>query len=141
VAALAQDRPGLPPPALEAAWGALSAVALGQRGGEAPGALAEATTSLVLRVAVRIADRAAKQPGSFSAHRKPMAQCLVQVARVDPQGMKAEVASISGEGQQAIQQLLREHMSATNRGVGGTSVVGGTAAPLAAKKIELKLKF
>jgi len=142
IMALAKDPPGLPQTAVGAAWGVMSTVIAGNQESKAPHSLAEATTSMVLRIVLRIADHSTKKLGSFGSHRAYMAQCLVQAARVDPKGLKAEVSALSPDGQQTIQQLLREHVSsAPSRGTGVGRDTVTSVAPLSATRIELKLKF
>jgi len=100
----------------------------------------QATTALVLKIVACIAQFGKGSPGSFTAQTAAMAQCLMAVAKADPAGLKAEVAGMSPDGQQTVQQLLREHMSAAAGGAQGASGGAGEASP-AKPKIELKIKF
>jgi len=127
----------IPTSAVESAWGVISAIVVAQQGNEASTIL-KATTGLVIKAVLCVADYSKQHPDSFGAQTSAMAQCLVQVARSDQQGMKAEVSTMSPEGQQTIQQLMRDHMTAASR---GTGVASEPASNQAAPKIELKIKF
>jgi len=125
--------------ALEAAWGIIVAALSGRPSGEADSFL-QSTTRMVLQSVLRIAAFDRDAVGSFSSHRAAMAQCLVHFARVDQPGLKAEVASMTPEDQQVVQQLIREHMAATAASGAAASEQSGQTEP-AASKIALKLKF
>jgi len=126
----------IPEKALESAWGVISALVIGQQSNDSS-QLLELTTGLVVKTVLKVADYSKQHPGSFTAHTAAMAQCLVQVARADQKGLKAEVSTMSAESQQTIQTLLREHMMASNRGAADAPAAQTQAAP----KVELKLKF
>merc|ERR1712113_1379511 len=100
------------------------------------GKIVEATTGLVVKTVLCVADYSKQHPDSFSAHTAAMAQCLVQVARVDQKGLKTEVSTMSAENQQTIQQFLRDHMTASNRGATSDNA---SAQNQATPKIELKI--
>jgi len=138
---LVTDRPMTSPAVVEAAWGVLSSVAVGRQGNEDGSPLLEATTPMVLKLVFCIADHTRKRSGSFQAHIGPMAQCLVQAARSNPQGLKAQVAAMPSGSQQMIQQLLKEHMSMPHHGTGAADGKVTSTSSVAANKIELKLKF
>jgi len=121
--------------AVESAWGVMSAILVGQ---QAQG-LVEASTRMAVRLIASIAEFSAWSPVAFAAHSAPMAQLLLQVARVDQPGLKAAIAGLSASGQQTVQNLLREQMSASASAQSGPAAPTGPAAPKA--KIELKLKF
>jgi len=135
--ALVSAQSQIPDIMCEKAWGVAPAMVEGQQqqGDAAP--LAQLTTKMLLSV-VSCAVKCHKS----TTQRAAMAQCLTQLARVDPSAMKTEVAALPPEAQQSIQQLLREHMSAMSRGdAGGASATGAPAGVATAKKIELKLQF
>mmetsp|Transcript_90299 Transcript_90299/g.142647 ORF Transcript_90299/g.142647 Transcript_90299/m.142647 type:complete len:286 (-) Transcript_90299:40-897(-) len=74
-------------------------------------------------------------------HKPAIAQCILQLTRADPAGMKAQVARLPAEAQQSIQQLLRDHMSAATSGTTAAQGATSSVATEPAKKIELKMKF
>lgn len=126
-----------PESSLESAWCVVTAMAASQEPGTSTSFMA-VTIHMMLRVVVSVLrhERGAKQ---MSTHKPAMAQCLVQLTRADQAAMKAEVSALPAEAQQAIQQLLREHVSVMSAGAGAQGAPKAAAAP--AKKIELKLKF
>merc|ERR1712008_640439 len=138
---LVTERPRTSPAVVEAAWGVISSLAVGRQGNEDGSALLEATTPMVLKLVFCIADQTRRSPGSFQAHTAAMAQCLVQAARSNPQGLKAQVAAMPSGSQQMIQQLLVEHMSMPSHGTGVADGKVTSTSSVAANKIELKLKF
>lgn len=138
-------QPPQPAAATEGAWGAITIAMIAQQQcGEESGEVVRATIQLVLRLAVALANfaRSAEAGPSAASTLAPAAQCLLQVARIDQTGLKAEVAALSADGQLTIQQLLRDHMSSTGvSGDGAAQASGAKPATLTAKKIELKMKF
>lgn len=102
--------------------------------------LLQATTAMVLKMVVCQADYGKSNPAALSSQAAAMAQCLMQVARTDPTGLKAEVSGMSTEDQQTVQALLRAHMSAAAGGAAGPAGSSAEEAPAKAK-IELKLTF
>eukprot|EP00928_Gymnodinium_smaydae_P085581 TRINITY_DN6909_c0_g1_i1.p1 TRINITY_DN6909_c0_g1~~TRINITY_DN6909_c0_g1_i1.p1 ORF type:complete len:1973 (+),score=518.27 TRINITY_DN6909_c0_g1_i1:921-6839(+) len=128
---------------LEAAWNVLTGAIAAARASDAPerDELARATTQLALRAAALVSTYDA-DCGGFDGHRAAMARCLVQVARSDQVGMKAELDSLPKDDQQKIQQLIREHMAAAAaEDQRAASAAAGAQAKLASTKIELKIKF
>jgi len=138
---LVTTRPRTSPAIVEAAWAVISALAVGRQGTEEGSAMLEATTPMVLKLVFCIADHARRRPGSLQEHTAAMAQCLVQAARSNPQGLKAEVAAMPSGSQQMIQQLLVQHMSMPTHGAGAADGKVASTSSVAANKIELKLKF
>lgn len=130
----------LPVSTVESAWNVLSSVYGGLQALDTP-ELVGATTQLVVRLVSAITNYSGGAPGSFGAqHTAAMAQCLLQVARLDQQGLKTEIAALPGEGQQTIQALLQNHMSAS-QAARPTGMMAAAPAEPAKAKIELKLKF
>merc|ERR1711870_25182 len=117
---LVKQPSAIPTTSVQSAWGVISAVVVAQQGNDSSKIL-EATTGLVIKTVLCVADYSKQHPDSFGAHTAAMAQCLVQVARVDQKGLKAEVSTMSAESQQTIQQLLRDHMFANRQGAGATT--------------------
>merc|ERR1712039_25956 len=103
--------------------------------------LIEASTRMAVKLVATIAEYSVASPASFAAHVGPMAQLLLQVARIDQPGLKAEVAALSPAGQQTVQRLLREHMTSANQAAQGPVGGAGPALAPAKAKIELKMKF
>ncbi|CAK0855497.1 unnamed protein product [Prorocentrum cordatum] len=132
--------PGAGAAALDGAWGAVAAMLAAQQAA-AGASFTGATTRMVMSVVLAVLGCSSHRPGSFDAHTAAMARCLVQVARTDARGVKAEVAAMTPERQATIQQLLRDHMSAAGAAGAGASSVAASAGPGAASKISLKLKF
>jgi len=141
VLALISEPSTIPASTVTSAWSVISGMVSAQQQAGESSKLLDVTTPMVLKVVLQIVDYSKQRPGSFSAHTAAMAMCLVQVARIDPQGLKAEVSAMSSDGQQTIQQLMREHMSALQRGAGDPANAAGSATALTASKIELKMKF
>eukprot|EP00930_Biecheleria_cincta_P040182 TRINITY_DN27552_c0_g2_i1.p1 TRINITY_DN27552_c0_g2~~TRINITY_DN27552_c0_g2_i1.p1 ORF type:complete len:2211 (-),score=393.20 TRINITY_DN27552_c0_g2_i1:58-6690(-) len=142
VSAMACEPPRMPTAAAEVAWGVISTMHAVQHQSGCQ-ELVRATTQLVLRLVGALANFQRERPGSVPAGQTAaMAQCLVQVAQTDQAGLKEEVAAMSSASQLTIQQLLREHMSASGR-ADSVAAAASTAskAALAEKKIELKIKF
>lgn len=145
--ALVSPAPSIPDGTLETAWTVISAMVAGQQACESR-ELVGATTQMILSVVICIASHNKQQLSENAgdsnglAHTAAMAQCLVQLARVDQSGLKCLVSAMPAEAQQTIQQLLREHMSAASRGSCDATEAGGSPmAAASAKKIELKMKF
>lgn len=137
---LVGDPEAVPEKVLESAWGVVSTMITTQQT-RAPSNTVQATTKMVLGIVLCMADYNKLRSNVSAAQTAAMARCLVQVARVDQVGLKAEVASMSSESQRTIQELLREHMTSQPRGERDPAESPNKAAALATSKIELKLKF
>eukprot|EP00929_Paragymnodinium_shiwhaense_P031050 TRINITY_DN17481_c0_g1_i1.p1 TRINITY_DN17481_c0_g1~~TRINITY_DN17481_c0_g1_i1.p1 ORF type:complete len:2238 (+),score=573.88 TRINITY_DN17481_c0_g1_i1:119-6832(+) len=123
--------------ALEAVWNVLATAVSSRTPAEEP--FVQATMRLILRVVLRLA---VFYPATASSgHRAAMAACLAQIARADQAFMKAEMTTMAPADQQTIQQLIREHVAASN--ASAAAAAGEQKAPVAltASKVALKLKF
>jgi len=128
----------IPESSLQNAWGVVSAMATTQQG--SMDATFIGVTIHMMLVVVLSALKSERSASYIRTHKHAMAQCLVQLTNADKAAMKTEVSALPVESQQAIGQLLREHMSAASLG-GSSSQGAGATAAVPEKKIELKMKF
>merc|ERR1712050_110925 len=143
VLALTDPDSKIPEASLEAAWCVICGMVTSLQASDTGDyqELTGATTQMMLMIIVSTL-RKQGFANRLPACKPAMAQCLLQLTRANQATVKAEVAALPADAQQSIQQLLREHMSATSQG--GQQLQGGApnaAASAPAKKIELKLKF
>lgn len=123
------------PEAIDLCWGAVSCLVIGTA--DLPQETLAATTQLLLRLVVLVVEYSVQEPSTFDKQKAAMAQCLVKLAQADQLRLKSEVSALGIEEQQAVQEMLREHMSKTSADTSGDAA--GPVGP--AKKIELKMKF